>query len=341
MTGFIPFSNVKKQYENLRDETLSTIDSVLSTGILLDGQHVKQLEENIKARTGRNHAIITHSGTVALEIIAKYYEGMPVTMPAISFPATANAFADGRTIRFRDVNNKGMMQATSCNNGVLLVVGLYGMPISPIDYEAKILVEDACQSWLAKRASDHTQVISFDPTKNLASMGNGGAIVTNDDMLAFFARAYINHGKTQDGFTMVGSNVRMSEIDCATLNMKMQYLDGWQERRRAIADYWSQWIEYPCMIDYDNIHKHGLQKFVIRVDARDMFVEKMKERGIECKVHYTTGLPDLPQMQKAEIIPPSSDYYKAILKTVVSLPFYPELTDDEVTHIAQSANECL
>lgn len=339
MSGFIPFSNVKIQYEKMKEETLSVIDGVLSSGILLDGPQVKALVDNLKDQTGREYAIVTHSGTVALEIIAAYYDKVTVFLPTISFPATANAFASsGNYIRFVDVDKYGIMEPIAGPLDFVCPVGLYGMPVDREAYNTQYFVEDACQSWLSRLESDHTQVISFDPTKNLASIGNGGAIVTNDPELAAFAQAYVNHGKTVDGFTMAGSNVRMSEVECAVLNMKFQYIDLWQMRRRIMAKYLISFLDCPTLVDASNVEIHGLQKFVIRVDNRDAFVANMKERGIECKVHYQQALPDLPHLN--QFPKPQYREYETFLKDVVSLPFYPEMSNVEIEHIVQSVNEC-
>jgi len=341
MSGYIPFSNVKIQYEKMKDETLSVIDGVLSSGVLLDGPQVNKLIDNLQSMTGRKHAIVTHSGTVALQIIAEYYKDRPVVcLPAISFPATANAFAVANNfIRFIDVDKYGNMLPIASSSELVCAVGLYGMPVDRDAFDAKYFVEDACQSWLSPKPGTHTQVISFDPTKNLASIGNGGAIVTNDDDLAVFAKAYINHGKTADGFTMAGSNVRMSEVECAVLNMKFQYIDLWQIRRRIMAKFMISFLDCTTLVDASNIEIHGLQKFVIRVDNRDAFVAGMKEQGIECKIHYQQALPDLPHLKNAP--KPNSNNYKTFLKEVVSLPFYPEMSNVQVEHIVASVNKCL
>jgi dTDP-4-amino-4,6-dideoxygalactose transaminase len=340
MSGSIPFSNVKLQYEKLKEETLSTIDSVLSSGILLDGPQVNTLIDNLKEQTGREHAIVTHSGTVALQIIGEYYKNYHVCLPAISFPATANAFAvAGNRLHFYDVDNYGVMVPLKGPSDLMCPVGLYGMPVDRKSYNSEYFVEDACQSWLSPLKSDHTQVISFDPTKNLASIGNGGAIVTNDSNLAAFARAYINHGKTANGFTMAGSNVRMSELECAVLNLKFQYIDMWQMRRRIMAKYMISFLNCPTLIDASNVEIHGLQKFVIKVDNRDTFVANMKERGIECKIHYRQALSDLPHLKENGA--PPYNYYEKFIKGVVSLPFYPEMSNVQVQHIVDSTNECL
>jgi dTDP-4-amino-4,6-dideoxygalactose transaminase len=340
MSGYIPFSNVKLQYEKLKEETLSTIDCVLASGILLDGPQVNTLIDNLKEQTGREHAIVTHSGTVALQIIGEYYKHYNVCLPAISFPATANAFAlAGNRLNFYDVDNYGVMIPLNGPLDLMCPVGLYGMPIDRKAYNTEHFVEDACQSWLSPLESDHTQVISFDPTKNLASIGNGGAIVTNDPDLAAFARAYINHGKTADGFTMAGSNVRMSELECAVLNLRFQYIDLWQMRRRIMAKYMISFLDCPTLVDASNIEIHGLQKFVIRVDNRDAFVANMKERGIECKIHYQQALTDLPHLK--ECGSPVYIYYEKFIKGVVSLPFYPEMSSTQVERIVESVNECL
>lgn len=348
MTGSIPFINLPLQYANLKEETLNAVDTVLSSGVLLDGPQKLTLQRKLIARTGFKHAIITHSGTVALQIIARYFKvkqhlsSPMVAIPAVSFAASANAFHnEGYLVHFVDVDEYGMGITPYNIPDVYLPVGLYGNPSVCPKYGNSVtkVVEDGCQSWLAKQ-NTKTTAVSFDPMKNLPSIGNGGAILTNDSDLASFAEQYCNHGKYNGKFVGAGSNLRMSEVECAILNVKLNHIDYWQQRRKEIAQYFIDEFKdcaVTTLIDSSNIDNHGMQKFVVRTDRRDSLAKMLRDEGIETKVHYETPLPDLPQF--SQYSKPKTRNYETFCKSVLSLPFYPELTDAEVEKIAESVKQ--
>jgi len=348
----VPFNNVKLQNQSVKEELMEAISSVLDSNQVLDGPHREELEANIAQITGRKHAIVTHSGTAALGIISKafYQPNRYVDLPAVSFIATANAFKnDGWRLSFYNNLNVSVI---SQDVALIVGVGLFGKPCY-MSTMGVPYVEDACQSWLASPwmqpySSRHTQVISFDPTKNIAGLGNGGAIATDDEILSRFVRKYINHGKGPDGFGMVGMNLRMSELECATLNVKLKHMESWQQRRRAIAMFYlNEFANTPqveTVMKHQDIWNHGLQKFVISVpgEDRDALVAYLSNRGIECKIHYEKTMFEYGFLNDFE---DHDAYYLRIhdeLKTTMagwlSLPFYPELTADQMHHVVNSVD---
>lgn len=349
----VPFNNVKLQNQSIKNELMEAISSVLDSDRMLDGPHREELEANLVRLTDRKYAVVTHSGTAALGIISKaYYEpNRYVDLPAATFIATANAFKnDGWRVSFYDNLNGNVL---SQDVALIVGVGLFGKP--DIQHTGNIpYVEDACQSWLGTNPfpgniARHTQVISFDPTKNIASLGNGGAIVTDDIKLANFARQYINHGKSQNGFTMTGMNLRMSELECATLNVKLRHVDEWQKARRSVAMYYmnefSRISPVTCLMKISDLWNHGLQKFVISVPNEDRaaLMEFLAAKGVECKIHYEQTMFEHAHLNDFELHEP---YYvnihnsmKEIMAGWLSLPFYPELTADQMRHVVSSIEE--
>jgi dTDP-4-amino-4,6-dideoxygalactose transaminase len=270
----------------------------------------------------------------------------------VSYVATANALVRaGWNVHFIDVDCYGTMNFSQLNHiydyQAIVPVGLYGAAISRIGpaaaWQSKsnsrgcVVIEDAAQHWL----SDNCQrigiasAISFDPTKNLANYGNGGAVVTNDPDVAFYAQGWCSNNQKGNHTATAGTNSRMSEIDCATLLIKSQYLDQWQNRRRSIASYWIERLKNSAavsLIDHTNLDKHSFHKFVINVENRDELFVDMAMDGIETKVHYNKPLHELPQFHQY----PGPGYLSsasALCRRVLSLPIYPELTDSEVERI--------
>ena len=352
MSGYqIAFTGLRRQYNNLREEILHATDEVLSSGWLMDGQKTSDFESWLAHKNHTQSAVTCHSGTQALEIIAAYFRQRisirppKVLIPALTFPASANAFIrNGWDVEFVDVDAYGVMNLDNVDPSesyqVVLAVGLYGASVKKWHrrYVGNV-VEDAAQHWLADGCNriGHSAAISFDPMKNLGNYGNGGAVVSSDTEFVNFARGWHNNGKSTS-HAEIGTNSRMSEVDCAQLLVKTRYIDQWQDRRYQIAYHWMREFENSpvrCLVTPDNIDRHALHKFVIDVDNRDEVAEKLKWAGIETKVHYAHPLTELPGYQQYKG-PTILSAASSLSRRCLSLPIYPELTDQEVEHIATS-----
>lgn len=355
----IPFTGLARQYKTLREETLECIDSVLSTGQLMNGSYTRQFEQWLAARNRVDYAVTCHSGSQALEIIAEYRkqriitEPTPVALiPSMTYVATANAFIRaGWDIHFVDVDRYGILDTKKLDHihyfNAVVLVGLYGAAIPTEDdnwwrwsfaalgVPDYAIIEDAAQHWLSNnsRRVGIGSAISFDPTKNLANFGNGGAVLTNDEDLAFYAQGWRSNG--QKGNNIAGSNSRMSEIDSATMLIKTGYVDEWQLRRKEIAKYWIDKLvakNIRCLIDDANFDQHCFHKFVIEVDQRDKLASLLSQDRVETKIHYTNPLHELAQFHQYSG-PGLMSVASALSRRVLSLPIYPELSDDEVEYI--------
>jgi dTDP-4-amino-4,6-dideoxygalactose transaminase len=364
MSGLtIPFTGLKKQYNNLRTEILDATDEVLRSGQLMNGNCTAEFENWLARKNNQKYAVTCHSGTHALEIIASYYANQEVInpprvlVPSLTFAATANAFMRaGWEVHFVDVDKYGVFDPSSVPNGLsfqaVVAVGLYGSGVNrvtevrrwPLPSIATNIawIEDGAQHWLADNCKriGHATAISFDPMKNLACYGNGGAVVTNSLDLVEYARAWREHGKSTHEY--VGTNSRMSEIDCAQMMVKTRYIDTWQQRRRDISAYWIERLKKSgirCLIDDKNFEGHAFHKFVIEVDNRDLLKQNLAVKKIETRVHYQEPLHELGvfrQFEGPSILSNSS----ALARRVLSLPIYPELTDLEVEYVIDQVLDC-
>jgi dTDP-4-amino-4,6-dideoxygalactose transaminase len=353
----IPFVGLKKQYHNLRSEILDTTDAVLRSGILMDGNYTYEFEHWLANRNRTRYARLCHSGTQALEIIAEFFNSSSfarpptVVIPALTYPATANAWIRaGWNICILDTNSHGQINFKTLPNlleyQAVCLVGLYGASVEnhwPYFHDI-VIVEDAAQHWLSQKCTRHGEAaaISFDPTKNLPNYGNGGAIVTNNYDLIDFARSWVSNGKYLN-HADVGTNSRMSEIDCAQMMIKTRYIDQWQARRKEIAEFWNSRLEKSnvrSLIDSSNIRHHSFHKYVIEVDQRDILQRNLALRKIETKIHYKDPLQDLPAFQHF----PGPDMLSAshaLSRRCLSLPLYPELSDLEVEYVADQLLDCI
>ena len=154
------------------------------------------------------------------------------------------------------------------------------------------IIVDGAQHWLVADGNVGSgMAISFDPTKNLNASGNGGAIVTNDEKLYLYASSYRDNCKPY--FHDVGSNTKMSELDCSHLMVRIKYIDQWQERRKDIAKFWcDRFAELPVTCLSNTREPHAHQKFVMYLPDRNSLHTHMLLNGVDTKKHYEYVLGD-------------------------------------------------
>ena len=361
----IPFTGLKKQYHNLRQEILDVTDQVLRSGQVMNGNWTVEFESWLARRNHVQHAVTCHSGTQALEIIASFYSGFYtqppcVLVPAVSYPATANAFVRaGWRLRFVDVDRYGITDFSRISQDTvtsefdaICPVGLYGAAIHNANrgnlskhFEIPV-IEDAAQHWLSAgcRRTGSAAAISFDPTKNLGNFGNGGAVLTDNSDLARYALNWRDNGRAEHWTSrQPATNSRMSEVDCAQMLVKTHHIDQWQSRREQIARHWMERLENApvrCLIDHTNVDQHSFHKFVVELDNRDRVQRQMTIRQIETRVHYERALHELGSYYHFPA-PSMLCSASALCRRVLSLPIYPELTDLEVEYIIDQLLDCV
>jgi dTDP-4-amino-4,6-dideoxygalactose transaminase len=360
--GMISFNGLDRQYQSLKNEIDPVASQVYASGKLMNGRYTEQFETWLARYNNSRHAITVHSGTHALEAVAEFHRrsfpyAPTVLIPALTYRATANAFKRaGWHIRFVDTDRYGLLNFDSLPEKIdyeaVVIVGLYGASVAHMGnqrqwqdwlYRDTLIIEDGAQHWLADSGTrvGTATAISFDPTKNLPCYGNGGAVVTRDSALAEFVRNW--RGNSMTSGTTVGTNSRMSELDCALMMVKANHIHQWQNRRRDIAAYYNEQFAgtaVKTLITDDMMYNHCFHKFVIEVDNRDQLQQDLAARGIETKIHYAKPLHEEPIYScypgPSSLLSCSS----TLSRRVLSLPIYPELTDSEVEHIAAQVKLC-
>ena len=344
---------LKRQYHFLKEELALATDQALRDGLFVQGKFLDDFESWLAKKTNAKYALACHSGTQALEIIARYhykkffdaFQIKPaIKIPNLTYVATLNAFITaGYDIKILDTDENGLMieeepSLEDAYTGVC-IIGLYGMKPKTYHNHQTIRIHDGAQHWLVTDDIAEGMAISFDPTKNLPSSGNGGAIVTNDYGLWEYAYAYRDNGAIKGVFGgnyIAGTNSKMSEIEAAHLLVRSKYIDSWQARRQKIAKYWcEQFADLPnirCLSD--GITPHQYQKFVVYTPLRADFEPYLKSNKVEIRVNYRQGLSELPiaqPYQKPDMLSTSI----MLSRGVISLPIYNELLDAEVEYIAE------
>jgi len=358
----IPYVDLPRQYETLREEMLDAQDQVYRSGQVLDGRNTQVFEASIAARCDRKYAVAVNSCTNALMFAVTASAGSGVLLPSLSFVASVNAvLASGRTPHFTDVDDQGLLNIDTIDRhlpdhdiSIMMYVNLYGNVLDQdrlkvytdfFNSENRIaVIEDAAQSfgssWRGRPSGSLGDIscLSFDPMKNLPNYGSGGMVLTDDAWIAEAILDLRDNGKRSNHLNW-GINCKMSEADCAAMLVKLRYFDSWQARRREIAEYYTQQLRTNRFIRVPQVSEeveHCWHKYVVQTDMRKKFLAYMADEcGIECRVHYDYVLPSF--FTDKEVSP--SDYHVArqVKNQVVSLPIYPELTDSEVESIADAA----
>lgn len=358
----IPFLGIARQYSNLREELLDTVDSVWKHGQVLDGIKTHDFEEQIATRCNRKYAVAVNSGTQALIFaqLALGIQNKKVLIPGLSFVATLNSvIMSGNQPSIVDTDSDFLMnlyQASEYINhnddvAALMYVNLFGniidydhlRTLTDLFFEKRNIpiIEDAAQSFGASYHGipsgklGNVSVLSFDPTKNLNNYGSGGMLLTDSPIIYNELRDLRDNGKYQ-GFLSAGTNSKMSESDCACMLVKLKYFNDWQKRRTDIANFYTEHLkDYVTPVLPRQGITHSWHKYVITTNKegiRSDLAQYLKNNGIETKIHYETTLADYDASGAAySFLPVASK----LAENCLSLPIYPELTDEEVEHIAE------
>ena len=361
----VPYYDLKAQYAALRDEILDALDRVCRNTAFCLGAEVAAFEREFAEFCEAKHCVALNSGTSALHLAllaAGVRAGDEVITSPNTFIATAEAIAyTGAKTVFADVDPRpGNLDPRATESRItprtkaILPIHLYGRP-ADMDAFAEIarsrklaLIEDACQAhgarYRGRRAGtlSDSAAFSFYPSKNLGAYGEGGALVTNDGHIAEFARAARSHGETaRYTHQFVGYNYRMEGFQGAVLRVKLRHLDEWLTSRKAIAAQYRDGlaharVEFPVDDPRDESAWH---LFTVYVENRDGVQKQLDERGIGTAVHYPKPLH--MQQALAHLGYRAGDFPHAerACERVLSLPFFPEMTEEQVDYVAEAIEE--
>jgi dTDP-4-amino-4,6-dideoxygalactose transaminase len=361
----IPFLNLKAEYAELRDEILPALDRVCEESAFVQGEEIEEFEREFAEFCGTKHCVALSSGTAALHLgllALGVQHGHEVITTPNTFIATAEAITYcGAKPVFVDIDPstanldpKRLERAITPRTRAILPVHLYGRPadMDPIREIATRrgirILEDAAQAHGARYRGQsvgklgNAAAFSFYPTKNLGAYGEGGALTTNDDQVAKFARAARSHGQTaRYEHEFVGYNYRMQGFQGAVLRIKLRRLHQWTTKRREIAAEYRRLLlgarlELPVDAPHDQCVYH---QFVIYVQNRGAVIAQLAERGIETAVHYPKPLHLQPAYSSLGYPPTTFPHTERACEHVLSLPIYPTLTSEQVACVGNSVRE--
>jgi dTDP-4-amino-4,6-dideoxygalactose transaminase len=353
--------DLQTQYLPIRNEIRRAIDEVCDQQALILGPHVEKFERALAAYCGVKHAIGVSSGTDALlcsMMALGIKAGDEVIVPAFTFFATAGCVARLGAIpvfadiepRTYNISPQSLKARLTPKTKAIIPVHLFGQmaemeQINEIAASRGIpVIEDAAQAIGAKRngqtacSMSLAGCLSFYPTKNLGAFGDAGAICTNDDSIAEKCRLLRVHGSAHTyHHTMIGGMFRLAAVQAAVLSVKLKYLDGWHEARRANAAIYDRLLDNSRVIRpfVEEGNWSIYNQYNVRVSDRDRVKQALSDKGIGSAIYYPIPLHlqecfgylgyragDFPESEKA-------------CREVLALPVYPELGQDQVEYVTQ------
>jgi dTDP-4-amino-4,6-dideoxygalactose transaminase len=344
---------------------LGAIERVVRSGWYILGPEVRAFEAQWAGRCGTAEAVGVANGLDAIEIGLRALGIGPgdevITTPMTAFATVLAVLRSGAIPVMADIDiNTGLLNGESVircigpRSRALLLVHLYGQ-VGDMDYWQTLtqacgieLVEDCAQahgaSWKGKSAGSFGRLgaYSFYPTKNLGTLGDGGAIVTSDDGVASRARVIRNYGQTQRYVhDLLGANSRLDEIHAALLCVRLKWLNIFTARRRAIANRYFREIANPLVVPLampasPESHVHHL--FVVTAGRRDDLSVWLKTKNIETLCHYPVPIHRQHPCKDILRDPAGLENAERLADTCLSIPCHPNLSDDSVGAVIEAVN---
>lgn len=381
MMRSIPFFSLERQTTKLRSKIMTTIEHVIDSQQFIGGSFIEQLEQKLATYFQVNHVVACNSGTdalwMALHALGISKDAIVLTTP-FSFIASSSEVAlheahpvfidvDPQTFNIcpkllqawlethaelRD--GKAYHKVTNQVIAGIITVDLFGQladyaAIRTIADAWKLwIIEDACQAIGAQRDGKKAgtfgdiAAFSFYPTKNLGAFGDAGCCTTNNQELADKLLFLRNHGrKTMYNYTGLGINSRLDALQAAILNLKLEYLEHWNTRRRQIAQFYNEELAHVPFIQTPTALSgmHVYHQYCIQVtDAqgtsyRNQLIEHLSKHGIGTRIFYETSFTQIDFLNTDHRLKNDCPVAEQLTQTILALPVWPEMTDEEVEYV--------
>ena len=352
----IPFTDLQSEYQECKTEIDQAIKYCLENNSFITGPDVTEFEKVFAEYTGAQACSACGSGTTALQISLKACgigPGDEVITVSHTFVSTPEAVCTvGATPVFCDVDREtGLIDIDQIEaiitekTKAILWVDLYGQTpdcdrlVAICKKYNLYSIADAAQSfgykYKGRRVGSLADLtcISFNPVKNLGAIGDAGCVTGRKDLVDL-ARYYSNHGRdTKYVYEYLGYNARIDNIQAKVVQAKLPFLQGWLDRKYAIANYYNaQFINYYSKMKEMDWGKHSYYVYVLQHYDRDRVRQDLLEQGIQTNIHYANP---------AHLTPAFAPWHKKLHETeklsseIFSIPIYPHLTDSQVEYIAK------
>lgn len=351
--------------EELIKKQLEAFERVLRSGWWILGKEVSAFEKEWADWVGAGHCAGCGNGLDAIEVGLRACGIGPgdevITTPMTAFATTLAVVRAGAVPVLADIDSDTAMldvdsvrRCISSRTRAILLVHLYGQ-IGAVDELSRVaeefglhLIEDCAQAHGAKlhgRSAGSFGTFaawSFYPTKNLGTVGDAGALTTNDAELAERARVLRNYGQTlRYHHSVLGMNSRLDEAQASILRVRLAYLGSWIEARRRIARRYSEGIRNPHIrvlpLPVD-VERHAHHLFVVTTPQRDALQSFLKELGVESLLHYPVPMHSQIPCRDLRRDPQGLSRTEAHASTCLSLPCHPWLDPEAVDSVIDAVN---
>ena len=358
------------QYEAIKGEVDSALDSVLNTTSFINGPAVKEFQSNLQKYLSVRHVIPCANGTDALQLALMSLNLRPgdeIITSNFTFASTAEVvLLMGLKLKLVDINEETfnidplcIEKAITSKTKAIIPVHLFGQSAEmekiveiANQYQLQI-IEDNAQALGAaytfrEGGKKKTGTIgdigttSFFPSKNLGAYGDGGAIFTNNDSLAKNIRILANHGMDKRYYhDLVGLNSRLDSVQAAILDVKLKYLDNYNERRRNSALRYSNNLKGINNITTPNIpsdsQSHVFHQYTLRISdfKRDSLAEYLTKNSIPFGIYYPVPLHKQKAYYSPEVDNKLFPVTNNAVREVISLPMHTELSIEQIDYISE------
>jgi dTDP-4-amino-4,6-dideoxygalactose transaminase len=354
----IPAEDLTRQYPQIEHEVMAAVREVLPRGKYTLGPQVAAFEEEFARFCGVSHGVGISNGTEALHLALLACEVGPgdevITVPntyaatvfAISYVGATPIYVDVDARTF-NLDPSGLEAAITPRTRAILPVHMYGQPVDmdPVLEIARRrglrVIEDASHShgatYKGRRTGSLSDIacFSFYPSKNLGAFGDGGAAVTADEDLYRRLRQLRYMGqKVKHEHEIVGYQQRLDELQAAILRVKLRHLPRWNGQRRRWAALYDELLD-PTPVSTPFVQEeHVYYMYTIRAPRRDALKAHLEERGIGTQIIYPKLVPRQKAYQGDSYRPGSFPRAEQATGEILSLPIFPELTEEEVRYVA-------
>lgn len=360
----IPFNHVVIAAQKKRKQILKVIDNVIDSGQFLTGKQSQKLENKLQKYFGSGYVVTTASGhdSLLLALSAlKLKSTDEIIFPVNAYPTAFPIFLSGCKPIPVDVDANGQMDINdlsrkiTANTRAIIFVHLYGL-VGNIDKALKIakdkkiiLIEDCAQVFGSKFKDKPIgtfgaiSCFSFYPTKNLGSLGEGGAIWTNNKIYYDYfikAKAY---GETRRYWSeFISGHSRITEIQAAIINIYLNDIKKDIKKRKNLAKYYFDKLSSVKLRKYIRLLKSHpdadsvVHLFVIEAQNRDSLVKYLKKKNIETHIHYPYPIHLLPAFASIKAQVGMFPMAERLSKNIISLPFHGYLTKKDIDYVVKS-----
>ena len=362
----VPFLSLRDVNARYADELKAAASRVIDSGWYVMGEELAAFEREFAAYCGVAHAVGVGNGLDALALTLRGYkelgalrDGDEVIVPANTFIATLLAITANQLVPVLvepdaatfNLDPQRVVAAIGPRTRAIMPVHLYGQladmaALSDIASQHQLLlIEDAAQAHGASSdgrragAFGHAAGFSFFPAKNLGALGDGGAIVTDNDDLAARVKALRNYGsEVKYQHLYQGANSRLDEIQAAMLRVKLAYLEEEVAIRRHVANRYLAAIRHPDIVlpKVDSSERHAWHLFVVRCAQRDALRRHLESHGVHSQVHYP--VPPHRQAAYPSLHALSLPITEQLHDEVLSLPIGPTMNDEAIERVIAACN---